>query len=346
MTGNPVAISGAEAPGSRGDLAAEVDPSARACAVHLQLRGLEHERDDHGHQQGPEHRRAGCADRDHPLPPDHGDPDDPVQQADRPVGPEAVPQPGPHAVRGRRAAERGRAEPRRADPRELGVRGRRDGASDPAGLHPRHALVQRPHLAGLGLRRDQRARRDRRSGRAVDRRSDRDGDRLAGRVRLPGRRRRDDPPAEPSPCRSAPGRPDAAIRRRRGDPVGGRHVLRGVRDPAGRHPQRALRRCSSCSDSRSWPGSMSISAPASERGRSRSCPPGCSRTAPAISPSSRRTCSGCCSWGRRSSCPSSSRPFADTARSGRASSSPPRRSASSSRPSPRSGSPRGARSGR
>ena len=29
------------------------------------------------------------------------------------------------AVRGRRAAERGLAEPRRADPRELGVRGRR-----------------------------------------------------------------------------------------------------------------------------------------------------------------------------------------------------------------------------
>ena len=33
------------------------------------------------------------------------------------------------AVRGRRPRERDRAEPRRADPRQLGVRGRRDGAS-------------------------------------------------------------------------------------------------------------------------------------------------------------------------------------------------------------------------
>ncbi len=269
-----------------------------------------------------------------------------MQQADRPVGPQAVPQPGPRAVRSRRAPERGRSEPRRADPRELGVRGRRDGASDPAGLHPRHALVQRPHLAGLGLRRDQRARRDRRSGGAADRRSDCDGDRLAGRVRLPGRRCRDDPRAESSPCRSAPGRPDPAIRRGRSDPVGGRHVLRGVRNPAGRHPQRALRPVRRARTR--VPGRVLFLHP-----RSRAIREGAAPVDRPLQESHVQSRSGhaehavaACSWGRRSSCPSSSRPFADTARSGRASSSPPRRSASSSRRSLRSGSPRGARSGR
>ena len=82
------------------------------------------------------------------------------------------------------------AEPRGADPRQLGARGRRHRAPDPAGLHPGHAVVHRPHLACVGVRRDQRARRHRRGGRAADRRLDHHGDQLARRVHLPGRRRR------------------------------------------------------------------------------------------------------------------------------------------------------------
>jgi hypothetical protein len=39
---------------------------------------------------------------------------------------------GSGAVRGRGADQCGLAEPRRADPRQLGVRGRRDGAADPS----------------------------------------------------------------------------------------------------------------------------------------------------------------------------------------------------------------------
>ena len=41
--------------------------------------------------------------------------------------------------------------PRRADPREFGVRGRRHGAPDPARLHPGDAVVQRSHVACAGL---------------------------------------------------------------------------------------------------------------------------------------------------------------------------------------------------
>ena len=76
---------------------------------------------------------------------------------------------GPDAVRDRRAAERGVSGARRVDPRELGVRGRRYGAVDPARLHPRDDVVQRSHLASVGLRCDQRPGRRRRRGRAVDR---------------------------------------------------------------------------------------------------------------------------------------------------------------------------------
>ena len=57
-------------------------------------------------------------------------------------------------------------EPRRPDPRQLGLRGRRHGAPDPARLHPRDAVVQRRHVARPGLRRDQRAGRHRRGSRA------------------------------------------------------------------------------------------------------------------------------------------------------------------------------------
>ena len=91
------------------------------------------------------------------------------------------------ALRHRRARERGLAEPRGADPRQLGARGRRHGAADPARLHPRDAVVRRHHLARLGVRRDQRARRHRRRGRAADRRRDHDR-RSAGAPRSSSRR--------------------------------------------------------------------------------------------------------------------------------------------------------------
>jgi MFS family permease len=51
---------------------------------------------------------TGGSDRDHPVPADHGDPHDPVQQADRPLGAQAVLHRRPHAVRDRRPAQRGR----------------------------------------------------------------------------------------------------------------------------------------------------------------------------------------------------------------------------------------------
>ena len=72
--------------GTRGS----VPGPARARSVHLQLRGLEHERDDQRHHGGPGHDRQGRAGHDHALPADHGGPHDPVQQADRPLGPQAL----------------------------------------------------------------------------------------------------------------------------------------------------------------------------------------------------------------------------------------------------------------
>ena len=60
--------------------------AARARAVHLQLRRLEHERDDQRHQQGPGHHGPGRPGRDHALPAGHGRADDPRRQADRPYG--------------------------------------------------------------------------------------------------------------------------------------------------------------------------------------------------------------------------------------------------------------------
>ena len=60
------------------------------CPVHLQLRGLEHERDDQRHQSRSAHGCEGGTDHDHAVPGDHGGPDDPMQQADRPLGPQAL----------------------------------------------------------------------------------------------------------------------------------------------------------------------------------------------------------------------------------------------------------------
>src|SRR5207247_2470992 len=68
---------------------------------------------------------------DHAVPADHGRPDDPRQQADRPVGSEAMLPHRAHAVWDRRVAECGLPRSRRPPPRQLGVRGRRHCAADP-----------------------------------------------------------------------------------------------------------------------------------------------------------------------------------------------------------------------
>ena len=218
-------------------LCAQADPAPRARAVHLQLRGLEHERDDRRHQRRPGHDRQGRPNRDHPLPADHGDPDDPLQQADRPLGSQALLHRGPDDLRDRRPRQRRLSESRRPDPRQLGAGGRWHSALDPARLHPRDTVVQRHDEARLGFRRDQRSGRDRRCCRTADRRRDHDGDQLAGGVRLSGPGGRDDRAPEPPPGRSAPARSDATLRRGRGSAVGGRDVLRRVRDPPGRQQQ-------------------------------------------------------------------------------------------------------------
>ena len=131
---------------------------------------------------------AGRAGDDHAVPADHGDPHDPLQQADRPLGPQALLHRRPRAVRDRRPAERGLAGTRRADPRQLGAGGRRHGAADPARLHPHDAALQRPHVARPGLRRHQRAGRHRRRRRTADRRRHHDR-RSAGAPRSSSRPR-------------------------------------------------------------------------------------------------------------------------------------------------------------
>ena len=217
-------------------------------------------------------------------------------------------------------------------------------APDPAGLHPRDAVVHRPHLARLGLRRDQRARRHRRGGRAADRRRDHDR-RSAGAPRSSSRRSSSRSIVLLSrrlvdPLAADPTRPFDAVGAILSG-VGMFCIVFGILQAGSNNALLAVflvvgarlpaRR------------SSSSSAPGSARARRRCSRPGCSRTGRATSRSSRRTSSGWCCWGRRSSSPSSCRRFAATARSRPASSSPRRRSASSSRLSPPSDSPSGSR---
>ena len=154
--------------------------------------------------------------------------------------------------------------------------------------------LQRSHLARPCLRRDQRHGWRGRRGGAVDRWRHHHGNQLARRVRLPGRGGRGDRPAEPQDRGSDRGGPHAPLRRLRSDPVGRRHVLRGVRDPAGRQQRRADGGVRG-----RWGRVPDLVLPlhpraASEPARNRCCPPGCSRTEPRTSASPRRTSSGCC----------------------------------------------------
>ena len=131
--------------------AADARP-AGARPVHLQLRRVEHERDDHRHQRGPGHDGAGRADRHHGLPVGDGGADDPRRQADRQVGTQAVLHARTDRVRDRRLVERVVAGSRSAARRQLDPRRRRHGVADPSGLHPHDDAVRRHHVAGPSVR--------------------------------------------------------------------------------------------------------------------------------------------------------------------------------------------------
>ena len=333
-------------PGSADSVvSAQVPGSARARPVHLQLRGLEHERDDQRHHGGPGH------DRDRVCRPTitlflliMAILMIPCSKLTDRWGRKRCFTVGPRAVRDRRAAERGLAGPRRADPRQLGARGRRHRPADPARLHPHHAAASATSPRAPGRSASS-------AGSAAS--APRPGPLIGGLITTAISWRaafifqaavdRADRPAQPPDRRSPPGRPDPPVRRVRSGPVGGRHVLRGVRDPAGRQQPRADGGAAGGRSRLPDLRSSSTSALASAQARNRCCPRACSRTARRTSGWSPRTSSGCCSWASRSSSPSSSRRSAATTRSRRASSSPRRRSASWSRRSPRSDSPSGAR---
>ena len=68
--------------------------------------------------------------------------------------------------------------------------------------------------------------------------------------------------------------PDAALRRGRSGPVGGRACSSSCSGSCRPAPTTRSWWCSSRSEPPSWSGSSSTSAPASERARSRCCPPG------------------------------------------------------------------------
>ena len=84
----------------------------------------------------------------------------------------------------------GGPDPGELDPRRGGHR-----SVDPARLHPHHVALQRPQVARPGVRRDQWHGRGGCGHRAIDRGLTHDGHQLAGRLRLPGRDRRDHCPS-------------------------------------------------------------------------------------------------------------------------------------------------------
>ena len=171
----------------------------------------QHERDDHRHQQGPRHDGPGRAGRDHGVPAGDGGADDPRRQAHRPLGPQAVLHPRPGHLRRRSHPQRGRAGSRCLHHRQLDTRGRRDGAVDPAGVHPHHDAVHRPQPRGPGVRGDKRPRRYRGRRGAAARGADHHRDQLAGGLCFPGGRRRGDrragTPALEDPLPPDPTRP-------------------------------------------------------------------------------------------------------------------------------------------
>ena len=197
----------------------------------------------------------------------------------------------PHHLRDRRADERGLAGPRGAHPRQLDPRGRRHRAADPARLHPHHDAVHRHHVAGPGVRRDQRHGRHRRGGRAADRRPHHHRHQLAGGVRLPGPGRRRSSScsagASRTRCRA---RPDPPLRHRRRGPVGRRP--RPGRDGHPRRRQQPLADARSSGRRRARPrrGSSSASGAKERAGEEPLLSTErCSATAPRTSGSSRRT---------------------------------------------------------
>ena len=199
-------------------------------------------------------------------------------------------------------------------------------------------LTSRARAFGI----DQRHGGPRRRGRTADRRSHHDRNQLAGGVRLPGRGRRGHHLPEPPDGRSATAGPDTSLRHRRSDSVGSRHVLRRVRDPAGRQRRRAWRLLLAVGAGfLLW---FFLHIRARERaGKEPLLSTGLFKNRMSNLGLVTQNIQWLLLMGTSSSSPSSCRPFAATTRSRRASSSPRRRSASSLRRSPRSVSPRGAR---
>ena len=226
--------------GGYGPRTARGPRTAGVGTVHLQLRRLQHERDDQRHQHRPEHQRPGRAGRDHVVPAGDGGPDDSRREAHRPLRPEALLPGRPHHLRHRSPAQRGLPRPRDPHPGQLHLRGGGHRPPDPPGLHPDHTAVQGDDVPGEGVRNHQRARRDRRSGRTTPRRSHHLRDQLAGRVRVPGPHHRRHRPAEPAHQGPRRTRPDPSLRHRWCGPLRGRVGAPGPRHPG--HRQQPLAR--------------------------------------------------------------------------------------------------------
>ena len=190
-----------------------------AGAVHLQLRRLEHERDDHGHQRRPGHDGPGRPDRHHRVSSGHGGVDDSRRQADGQVGTEAVFHPRSDHLRHRRLSECRVAGDRGPPGGQLDLGRRRHGAADPTRLHPHHDAVHRRHVARQGVRCDHRHGRYRRGGRAADRWPHHHGPQLAMGVRVPGRDRGHHRRAQPQDRRSRSSGPGPPVRHPRRGPV-------------------------------------------------------------------------------------------------------------------------------
>ncbi len=176
--------------------------------------------------------RGRGADGDHAVHAHDGGADDPGQQADRHLGPQAVLRDRPGRLRGRGPAGGAVAGTAAADHRVLAAGGRGLGADDPADLHPGHGDLPRRQVAGQVLRRGQRRGRAGRRRRAADRRAGDQRDQLARLVRPAGPGGGLDHLAGPQDHRPGPGRAPAAVRPDRGGAVRRRAVLRGARAAA------------------------------------------------------------------------------------------------------------------
>src|SRR5580700_5640178 len=124
------------------------DSAAGISAVHRQLRGHKHERGDYPDRQGSGHDGGRGADGDHAVHADDGGADDPGQQADRYLGPQALLRDRPGCLRGGRHTGGAVTGTPAADHRLLAAGGRGLGADDSAHLHPGHGDLPRRQVTG------------------------------------------------------------------------------------------------------------------------------------------------------------------------------------------------------